>query len=172
MNAVVDFANKGGYDLTDGARNAMKLHMAKAYSERDNTFGNGRYARNLFEDTIEMQANRIVGIDKEIEDEGESITDEDLKTFTKEDIPEYKSQIELTPEELEALLNLTLEPPEKKAETEIVSIEEPKVEETKAKKPAAEAKDAEAKAEKPAAKPKKTRKKKAPAKKADDSDSK
>lgn len=153
------FANKGGFDLTDGARNAVKLHMAKAYSERDNAFGNGRYARNLFEDTIEMQANRIVGIDIEIEDDSESISDEDLKTFTKEDIPEYQSQIELSPEELEALLNLTLEPPEQKVETEIVSIEEPKAEEA-AEEPPAEKK-------KPA--PKKSRKSKT-AKKEDTSD--
>ncbi len=153
------FANKGGFDLTDGARNAVKLHMAKAYSERDNAFGNGRYARNLFEDTIEMQANRIVGIDIEIEDDSESISDEDLKTFTKEDIPEYQSQIELSPEELEALLNLTLEPPEQKVETEIVSIEEPKAEEA-AEEPTAEKK-------KPA--PKKSRKSKT-AKKEDTSD--
>ena len=135
------FANKGGYDLSEGAHNAVKLHMAKAYSERDNTFGNGRYARNLFEDTIEMQANRIVGDDKEIEDAGEAISDEDLKTFTKEDIPEYKSLLEITPEEMEALLALTLEPPEQKQATEVVSIEEPEenkeseVEEDDSKKP-------------------------------------
>ena len=164
------FANKGGFDLTDGARNAIMLHMTKAYNERNNAFGNGRYARNLFEDTIEKQANRIVGEDKDLDNESDSISDEALKTFTKDDIPEFKSQIELTPEEVAELLKLELEPPENKPETELVSIEETPSEETPTekappkKKPVKKAKTTKAK---PAAKTaaKTTTKKKPAAKK-------
>jgi SpoVK/Ycf46/Vps4 family AAA+-type ATPase len=105
------FTNLGGYELTDGARNQIRLHMAKAYAQRDNTFGNGRYARNLFEDTIEQQANRIVGSDNELEN-GEAISDKDLKTFTLEDIREFKSNMpDISADELASLLSLELEPP-------------------------------------------------------------
>lgn len=116
------FANLGGYELTDGARNAIKLHMAKAYARRDNAFGNGRYARNLFEDTIQQQANRIVGSDNHLENQ-DDITDEDLKTFTHEDIPKFKDDSpDISDAELASLLNLELEPPEQKQETEVVDI--------------------------------------------------
>ncbi|MEM8859550.1 MAG: AAA family ATPase [Chloroflexota bacterium] len=118
------FANLGGFELDEGAKKAVQLHMAKAYARRDNAFGNGRYARNLFEDTIEQQANRIVGIDNALEN-GDAITDEDLKTFMADDIPSFKDDSpELTPAQVAELLNIQLEPPENKPETEIVEIKE------------------------------------------------
>ncbi|MEM7801826.1 MAG: AAA family ATPase, partial [Chloroflexota bacterium] len=75
------FCNKGGFELDETAKKKVRMHMAKAYARRDNAFGNGRYARNIFENTIENQANRIVGV--------EEITDEVLTTFTEEDIPDF-----------------------------------------------------------------------------------
>ncbi len=73
------FCRDGGYELTEGARMKLRVHMAQAYARRDRTFGNGRYARNLFEKVIENQANRIVA--------QEPMTDETLVTFTELDLP-------------------------------------------------------------------------------------
>jgi hypothetical protein len=47
---------------------------------RDETFGNARAARNLFEATISRQANRIVSLPE--------INEEVLSTIEAEDIPE------------------------------------------------------------------------------------
>ena len=47
--------------------------------ERGPTFGNGRLARNLFEDCVARQANRIVGITDP--------SDEQLVTLVADDIP-------------------------------------------------------------------------------------
>ncbi|MDX2097989.1 MAG: AAA family ATPase [Leptolyngbyaceae cyanobacterium bins.59] len=49
------------------------------YENRDKTFGNGRLARNLFEKTLERQANRLVKI--------ATLTDELLTNLLPEDIP-------------------------------------------------------------------------------------
>ncbi|OLP17240.1 AAA family ATPase [Leptolyngbya sp. 'hensonii'] len=49
------------------------------YDKRDKSFGNGRLVRNIFEKTIERQANRLVNI--------QTITDEVLSTLLPEDIP-------------------------------------------------------------------------------------
>jgi SpoVK/Ycf46/Vps4 family AAA+-type ATPase len=48
------------YALDEGARAAVKAYFAGQV--RGPTFGNGRLARNLFEDCVSRQANRIVGL--------------------------------------------------------------------------------------------------------------
>lgn len=95
------FCKKAGYELTDEARKKLRVHMARAYALRDNRFGNGRYARNLLEKTVENHANRIVNKDP--------ITDEMLTTIAAADIPQFTdfqltdpAEFDLTP----ALLNL------------------------------------------------------------------
>jgi hypothetical protein len=49
------------------------------YSNRDKTFGNGRLVRNLFEKTIEKQANRLVKLSP--------VSKEMMMTILPEDIP-------------------------------------------------------------------------------------
>ena len=53
--------------------------MAFAFKKRDKTFGNGRFVRNVFEKTLEKQANRIASI--------ASLDKETLTTITEDDIP-------------------------------------------------------------------------------------
>src|SRR5690606_10873729 len=65
------------YKLDDGARTAVRAYFAA--TERGPTFGNGRLARNLFEDCVARQANRIVTL--------ENPTDEELVTLIAEDVP-------------------------------------------------------------------------------------
>ena len=52
------------YEMSPKARKAIQAIFLKAWSTRDRTFGNGRFARNLFEEIVENQANRLVGMEK------------------------------------------------------------------------------------------------------------
>lgn len=72
--------NKLDYHLTEGAKLKLKSVFEKAYETRDKSFGNGRFARNIFEKTLEQQANRIA---KE-----SNLTKEILTTITEIDINE------------------------------------------------------------------------------------
>lgn len=70
--------DKLDYNLTKEAKEKVKTVFENAYSKRDKTFGNGRLVRNVFEKTLERQANRIAK-------EG-SLTKEILTTISAEDI--------------------------------------------------------------------------------------
>jgi hypothetical protein len=49
------------------------------YQSRDETFGNGRLARNMFESAMSNQASRLVSL--------KNISDEALATLKADDIP-------------------------------------------------------------------------------------
>ena len=72
--------SKLDYKLTDEAVMKLVDVMSSAFAERDRSFGNGRFARNTFEKTLESQANRIASMP--------SLTKEILTTISVEDIPE------------------------------------------------------------------------------------
>lgn len=50
---------KSDYILDSSAKAKALQLFSDAYTQRDNTFGNGRFARNVFECTIEKHSNRI-----------------------------------------------------------------------------------------------------------------
>lgn len=50
---------KNDYVLTDEAKESLKAMLVKAVAEKDKNFGNARFVRNLFEKTLERQANRL-----------------------------------------------------------------------------------------------------------------
>lgn len=52
-------AKKYEYSLTEGAKAILKSALEAAVLSKDQNFGNGRFVRNLFEKTIEQQANRL-----------------------------------------------------------------------------------------------------------------
>ncbi len=56
------FCKNSSFSLTKKAGEKLLDMFEKLYSEKDRTFGNGRLARNIFEKTIENQANRLVDI--------------------------------------------------------------------------------------------------------------
>lgn len=67
------------YNLTNEAKvKALDLFQV-AYMQRDKSFGNGRYVRNMFEQSMELQANRVAGLSP--------LTKETLTTITGDDIP-------------------------------------------------------------------------------------
>lgn len=74
------FCHDSGYTLDLSARIALQCIFETAYEQRDKNFGNGRFARNIFECSIERQANRIVDCLKHMDDSALSlITAEDLE---------------------------------------------------------------------------------------------
>ena len=78
-NIFTAFCNEHDLTLTPDAKKKLLRHMTAVYHKRGRAFGNGRYARNLLEKTIERQANRIVHL--------EPMTDELLCTLIQADIP-------------------------------------------------------------------------------------
>ncbi len=64
--------------LSDSAKEKLTKLFQEAYDKRDDKFGNGRFARNLFEKAYMQQANRLVKL--------QQITDEDLSILNEEDI--------------------------------------------------------------------------------------
>lgn len=52
------------YQMTPEAQKTVQDIFQKAWDNRDRTFGNARFARNLFEKILENQANRLVSLEK------------------------------------------------------------------------------------------------------------
>ncbi len=84
------FMENARFTLTPGARKALLAYINRKCEQRDRTFGNGRFVRNLFERVVEKQANRIA--------ETSPLTDEILCTITAWDIPELGEVDEMGPE--------------------------------------------------------------------------
>ena len=73
------FARKGGYTLDPLAENAVRGKLAMLYNHRDRTFGNGREARNLFDEVKSNLAARLA-------DDGLPHSPEERKTIMMEDV--------------------------------------------------------------------------------------
>ncbi|MGB5772082.1 MAG: AAA family ATPase [Crocosphaera sp.] len=56
------FCKQHSYTFTDAAKEVLLTQFKQLYEHRDKSFGNGRLVRNMFEKTIEKQANRLVNI--------------------------------------------------------------------------------------------------------------
>jgi stage V sporulation protein K len=76
------FCKKADFKLTPDAEEKLLNVFQLLTTFRDESFGNARLARNLFEATISNQANRIVSLPE--------INEEILSTFETTDIPEAK----------------------------------------------------------------------------------
>lgn len=73
------FARKGGYTLDPLAENAVRGKLTMLYDKRGRTFGNGREARNLFDEVKGNLAARLA-------EEGGSHTPQERKTIMMEDV--------------------------------------------------------------------------------------
>lgn len=72
--------------LTDDAIDKLNETFELLYEKRDDSFGNARVVRNLFEKCVQNQANRVIQI--------KTITRDVLRALTDEDIPEPKETVE------------------------------------------------------------------------------
>lgn len=79
------FAQKGDFKFSEDAEEKLSFIYDELYQKRHKTFGNARVARNIFEQCIERQANRIVSI--------APITEEVLMTLTEEDVPPQRETV-------------------------------------------------------------------------------
>lgn len=75
----VRLCDNGSFNLTDEAEQKLLGIFKILYEVKDETFGNARLARNLFEHTVNNQANRIIALT--------DITEELLSTIEVVDIP-------------------------------------------------------------------------------------
>lgn len=73
--------------LTSDAIDKLKETFEMLYEKRDDSFGNARVVRNLFEKCVQNQANRIIKIN--------NITRDVLRAITEEDIPEPNQTVEV-----------------------------------------------------------------------------
>ena len=53
------FVEDSGMKLTDSALGKLRVFLKVVYDQRDESFGNGRFARNYFERALERQADRL-----------------------------------------------------------------------------------------------------------------
>lgn len=70
---------KFDYELTNDAEQKISHLFSYAVSHKDQNFGNGRYARNVLEKTLENQATRLATVNE--------ITEQMLRTIEEHDIP-------------------------------------------------------------------------------------
>ena len=61
LRVLAYFAEREDYELTPDAEAKAASVLEEAWHKRDETFGNARLVRNLFEDAIRAQANRLEG---------------------------------------------------------------------------------------------------------------
>lgn len=76
------FCSKSDFIISDDAKEKLIDTFDLLCETKNESFGNARVVRNLFEKCVQNQANRIVKLKK--------ITSKILKTLTEEDIPEPK----------------------------------------------------------------------------------
>ncbi|CAN7763397.1 AAA family ATPase [Paenibacillus sp. LjRoot153] len=73
------FCTKTGYILTEEAESKLRTTFNSLISVKDETFGNARTVRNIFEQMLTHNANRIVKISNPTETDLSTITIEDIK---------------------------------------------------------------------------------------------
>ena len=73
------YMNKNQYTLGDGAEAYLQKCFDYAVAHKNRNFGNARYARNVFEKTIQQQANRLAGQESLSRAQLTELTIEDLK---------------------------------------------------------------------------------------------
>lgn len=66
------------YTLSAAARHRLLIAFHRLYEKRDRHFGNGRLARNVFEDSVRKLADRVVGITPLSESLLTSLTEQDI----------------------------------------------------------------------------------------------
>ena len=83
MSIAELFFSQKKYVLTDDAKTALRNHLGQAMQQLH--FGNGRYARNLYEKALRNQAMRLLP--------DNDLTREELQTITSADIPQVTESL-------------------------------------------------------------------------------
>ena len=72
------YAQKNDYEVSEEAQKRLKSLLDDAVANKDKNFGNGRFVRNLFEKTLERQANRLSTIERPTLSQLKEIRPEDI----------------------------------------------------------------------------------------------
>ena len=72
------YAQKNDYEVTPEAQEKLKSLLENTVKNKDKNFGNGRFVRNLFEKTLEQQANRLSTIERPTLSQLKEIIPEDI----------------------------------------------------------------------------------------------
>lgn len=82
----IKLLNTQGYRISRNGSECIKYITEKAVKEKNRNFGNARYIRNLFENTIQYQANRIItnGYTSEGDERLYTIEEEDVISAIKQ----------------------------------------------------------------------------------------
>lgn len=81
------FVHDGDFCLEEGTLTMLNQYFDKAISLNDPNYGNGRFARNLFEETLKVQANRLA--------DEQNLSDDDLQLILKQDLITAANKFEL-----------------------------------------------------------------------------
>ena len=73
------YMKKNQYTLADDAEAYLKERFDEAVAHKDRNFGNARFARNVFEKSIQQQANRLSNQYNLSKEELTELTIEDLQ---------------------------------------------------------------------------------------------
>ena len=73
------YMKKNQYTMSKETEAWLKERFNYAVAHKDRNFGNARYARNVFEKSIQAQANRLAGENNLDKDKLTELTIEDLK---------------------------------------------------------------------------------------------
>jgi SpoVK/Ycf46/Vps4 family AAA+-type ATPase len=83
--------DKKGYKVTEEAMALVKELLERVYEARDRSFGNGRFVRNIFEQLVQHQANRISMLSTITEDALVTIDAEDVKIVSAQHVSPQRS---------------------------------------------------------------------------------
>jgi SpoVK/Ycf46/Vps4 family AAA+-type ATPase len=81
------FASESGYTILPEAKLILEGIITRGHANRDRSFGNARFCRNLFEDIVAEQANRISRMDLA------ALSNDQLQIITAEDIPNAEGDV-------------------------------------------------------------------------------
>ena len=82
MEIFRSMCDKNGYTLSPEAEEQAAADFADLYANRDENFGNARDVRNLFEQAVARQSNRVAGLDAPTREQLMELTREDLNDQT------------------------------------------------------------------------------------------
>lgn len=78
MEIFLRYVKKGDYHISEAGHRKVFQKIYREVENKDSHFGNARFVRNLYENIIQRQANRISGLDRPCRAQLMEITEEDV----------------------------------------------------------------------------------------------
>ena len=101
---------KNGYTMSEETEKAATAYFTQLYEERNENFGNGRDVRNVFEDMVVRQANRVAALENPSKEDLMAVLPEDLEDAEEKEEAEAEAPAEDATEESPAEPETPAEP--------------------------------------------------------------